>query len=117
MNQDNNDKENIILVETEKLKIIPDKEEGEFNCTYSFNGEDHTLGNTLRWMCMKDQKTLFCGYSVPHPSEDLMNVRIQTKDESTNKVINRAMDRIIEISDMLKNKFQIALDNFDKNNN
>lgn len=106
-------KEKLVLAEQEKLKIIRDKEEGEYNCTYSFEGEDHTLGNSLRCILMKDQKTLFCGYSVPHPSEDIMNVRLQTKDENTDKVMNRAMERLIGISDILNKKFQNALNKFD----
>lgn len=42
------------MVEDEKLKTAYDKEEGNFNCTYSFNGEDHTLGNLLRCILMKE---------------------------------------------------------------
>ena len=108
-------KEKIEVADEQKLKIIPDKEEGNFNCTYTFRNEDHTLGNILRYMLMKDSNTLFCGYSIPHPSEDLMNVRLQTKSKNTNEVMEKAMDRIDEISDILSNKFQKALNDFDKN--
>lgn len=59
--------------------------------------EDHTLGNALRYVIMKKYvqhfgsvklraSTLtlqspdveFCGYSIPHPSDPKMNIRIQT---------------------------------------
>ena len=106
-------KEKIEMVDEDKLKIIPDKEEGNFNCTYTFQNEDHTLGNILRYMLMKDSNTLFCGYSIPHPSEDIMNIRLQTKEKSTNEVMENAMNRIDEISDILSNKFQKALNDFD----
>ena len=106
-------KEKIEVAEEDKLKIIPDKEEGDFNCTYSFQNEDHTLGNILRFTLMKDSNTCFCGYSIPHPSEDLMNIRLQTKEENTNKVMEKAMNRVIEISDILSNKFKKALKDFD----
>ena len=66
-------------------------------------------------MLMKDPNTLFCGYSIPHPSEDLMNVRLQTKEKNTNEVMENAMNRIDEISDILSNKFQKALNDFDNN--
>ena len=94
--------------------------------SFQFEDEDHTLGNTLRFMIMKkyavssspcdindssyipflpfvrlwastmeicrslkpkDRRLIavanspeveFCGYSIPHPSEPKMNVRIQT---------------------------------------
>ena len=106
-------KEKIEVADAEKLKIIPDKEEGDFNCTYSFRNEDHTLGNILRYILMKDSKTLFCGYSIPHPSEDIMNIRLQTREENTNKVMGKAMDRVIEIGDILSSKFKKALIDFD----
>ena len=106
-------KEKIEMVDEDKLKIIPDKEEGNFNCTYTFQNEDHTLGNILRYMLMKDSNTLFCGYSIPHPSEDIMNIRLQTKEKSTNEVMENAMNRVDEISDILSNKFKKALNDFD----
>ena len=106
-------KEKIEMVDEDKLKIIPDKEEGNFNCTYTFQNEDHTLGNILRYMLMKDPNTLFCGYSIPHPSEDIMNIRLQTKEKNTNEVMENAMNRVDEISDILSNKFKKALNDFD----
>ena len=109
-------KEKIEVAEEDKLKIIPDKEDGKFNCTYTFQNEDHTLGNILRYTLMKDPNTLFCGYSIPHPSEDLMNVRLQTKEKNTNEVMENAMNNIDKISDILSNKFQMALKDFNTNN-
>ena len=106
-------KEKIVVADEDKLKIISDKEEGDFNCTYSFQNEDHTLGNILRYVLMKDTNTLFCGYSIPHPCEDLMNVRLQTKNENTNQVMSKAMDRVNEIGDVLSNKFKKALEVYD----
>lgn len=40
--------------------------------------EDHTLGNALRHVLMQNAEVDFCGYSVPHPSEPKMNLRLQT---------------------------------------
>ena len=108
-------KEKIEVADEDKLKIVHDKEDGDFNCTYSFQNEDHTLGNILRYVLMKDKNTLFCGYSIPHPSEDLMNVRLQTKEKNTNEIMEKAMDNIVEIGDILSNKFQKALDDFEGN--
>ncbi|KAJ7064958.1 DNA-directed RNA polymerase [Mycena amicta] len=48
--------------------------------TYQIYDESHTIGNALRWMLMKNPKVEFCGYSVPHPSENLIQVRIQMYD-------------------------------------
>jgi len=64
--------------------------------TFIFGDEDHTLGNnlnniiavinililillikgnSLRHVLMQQKETEFCGYSVPHPYEPLMNIR------------------------------------------
>jgi DNA-directed RNA polymerase I and III subunit RPAC2 len=59
------------------LEIISDPQHP--NCaTIVFRGEDHTLGNSLRYMLMKNKNVEFAGYSIPHPSGNEMNLRIQT---------------------------------------
>ena len=108
-----NKNKDVTMIETEKLKIEQDKEDSNYNCTYSFTGEDHTLGNLLRYILMKDPETTFSGYSVPHPSEDIMNVRLQTQKSKTDKVLNRALERISKISDILNEKFSNALNDYD----
>lgn len=66
-------------------------EDDPANATFQFSNEDHTLGNALRYVlmtkygnglsmshvCVSPQVT-FCGYSIPHPSENKMNIRLQT---------------------------------------
>ncbi len=47
-------------------------------CTFALAGEDHTLGNALRYALNKHPDVVFAGYSVPHPSDDVVNVRVQT---------------------------------------
>ena len=54
------------------------RQEGDnTNATYSFLNEDHTLGNLWRNVIIKNNQVEFCAYSVPHPSEPIMNVRLQ----------------------------------------
>ena len=83
------------------MKIISDKEESDYNCTYSFKNEDHKLGNIFGYILMKDHNATFCGYSNPHPGEDIINYRLQTKSTNTNEVVSKATDKAIEISDIL----------------
>jgi DNA-directed RNA polymerase I and III subunit RPAC2 len=55
---------------------------GDRTCaTYNFKGEDHTLGNLLRYSLIKNPDVEFCGYSITHPSENEMNLRLQTTGE------------------------------------
>lgn len=71
MHEENNNNETVIP------QIQIKRAEGDrYNATYSFLNEDHTLGNLLRNQIIKNNNVEFCAYSVPHPSEPIMNVRI-----------------------------------------
>ncbi|KAJ3487320.1 hypothetical protein NLI96_g3614 [Meripilus lineatus] len=60
-----------------KVEILPGAESDLSAATFRINNESHTIGNALRWMLMKNPKVEFCGYSVPHPSENHIHVRVQ----------------------------------------
>ncbi|XP_054890526.1 DNA-directed RNA polymerases I and III subunit RPAC2 isoform X1 [Poeciliopsis prolifica] len=49
--------------------------------TFVMHDEDHTLGNSLRYMIMKNPEVEFCGYTITHPSESKINFRIQTRGQ------------------------------------
>ncbi len=36
------------------------------------------MGNALRSVILQNPQVVFCGYSLPHPAEDQMHLRIQT---------------------------------------
>jgi len=46
--------------------------------TFRLGDEDHTLGNALRHVLMQDSQVDFAAYSVPHPSEPAVQIRVQT---------------------------------------
>ena len=47
--------------------------------TFCIGNEDHTLANALRHVLMNSADTVeFAGYSVPHPSEPVVQIRVQT---------------------------------------
>ncbi|TBU55383.1 RBP11-like subunits of RNA polymerase [Dichomitus squalens] len=66
--------------ETPKIQILKGAASDLSAATYQIHDESHTIGNALRWMLMKNPKVEFCGYSVPHPSENHINMRIQMYD-------------------------------------
>jgi DNA-directed RNA polymerase I and III subunit RPAC2 len=51
--------------------------------TFVLGHEDHTLGNALRHVLISDANVEFAGYSVPHPSEPKLQVRVQTTKRTT----------------------------------
>ena len=61
-----NEEDHIITINENKLGYT----------IYRIPKEDHTLGNLLRNQIIKSNHVEFCAYSVPHPSEPIMNVRI-----------------------------------------
>lgn len=46
--------------------------------TVSIGDEDHTIGNSLRHILIQNEQVGFAGYSVPHPSEPVVQIRVQT---------------------------------------
>ncbi|KAI8635946.1 DNA-directed RNA polymerase [Parasitella parasitica] len=80
-NSENMDEEPDLVVSADKLEIVG--AHGDPTAmTFCFKEEDHTLGNALRHVINKNPNVDFCGYSIPHPSEAKMNVRIQTTESS-----------------------------------
>merc|ERR1712026_438799 len=67
------------MVEQENIRLVMVNAGSEINCrTFVFKKEGHTLGNALRSAILQNPQVEFCGYSMPHPAEDQMHMRIQT---------------------------------------
>ena len=73
--------------------------------TYTFSNESHTVGNALRYVIMNDKNTEFCGYSIIHPSEPFMNLRVQTTGENSNETLKRGFDNLESIARIMKRKW------------
>jgi len=91
----------------QRVKTLPGSTEDA--ASYEFQGEDHTLGNALRWMIMKNPEVEFCGYSIPHPSEPKMNIRIQTyKPYTPRQALAKGLDDLIDLCDVVTETFTDA---------
>jgi DNA-directed RNA polymerase I and III subunit RPAC2 len=83
------------------------------SATYIFGNEDHTLGNAIRHVLMNHADTEFCGYSVPHPYEPKMNVRLQVKKEcSAQGVLLAGLKDLEECALQLDDVFVAAVEAF-----
>ncbi|KAJ3522466.1 hypothetical protein NMY22_g11878 [Coprinellus aureogranulatus] len=91
--------------------------------TFQIYDESHTMGNSLRWMLMKNPMVEFCGYSRvsllcvftfvtnpssfrrnPHPSENVINLRIQMFDalsalDALLKALGDLDDLVVSVQD------------------
>lgn len=84
-----------------KIDVLPTNEQDPVGCaTFVIMGEDHTLGNLLRHTIMLNKDVEFCGYSIPHPSEDKMHIRIQsgTQGVSAISILDKALEDVAEMA-------------------
>ena len=84
----------------------------EFSSTFIFGNEDHTLGNPLRYVLMRRAETDFCGYSVPHPYEPKMNVRLQTKESPAVEVLKAGLKDLEEAANLIDDCFALSLEKY-----
>jgi DNA-directed RNA polymerase I and III subunit RPAC2 len=109
-----NQGEEILLGGAKKLRILAG--DSSHAASFQIEKEDHTLGNALRYFVNKNPDVEFCGYTIPHPSETKMHVRIQTwEDTKTTAVeaLRKGLVDMMEACDVIADKFTEARDQFD----
>ncbi|ABN65632.1 RNA polymerase I and III subunit [Scheffersomyces stipitis CBS 6054] len=90
-----------------KIKLLPGASEDGTAASFQILEEDHTLGNALRYMIMKNPEVEFCGYSIPHPSENKLNIRIQTYGNITAvEALHQGLDNLAELCTVIGDKFE-----------
>jgi DNA-directed RNA polymerase I and III subunit RPAC2 len=52
----------------------------------------------------------FCGYSVPHPSEAKILLRIQSRGLPAVDILKAALDELQRVCSVFLNKFEAAVD-------
>ncbi|KAJ1846062.1 RNA polymerase subunit AC19 [Coemansia sp. RSA 2706] len=97
----------LLSVPDNKIELLPGASADLTSVTFCIKEEDHTLGNSLRWAIMQNPQVDFCGYSIPHPSEAKMNVRIQTtEDIDAVKAMDKGITDLKSVYQHIKSKFQ-----------
>ncbi|KAJ9523974.1 hypothetical protein QJQ45_022375 [Haematococcus lacustris] len=84
-----------------------------FGATFAIEDEDHTLANTLRFFLNKNPRVYFVGYSMPHPTEEIVNIRVQTTGEvSAHQALRDACEDVKDVAQHIASTFQSALAEF-----
>jgi len=97
---------------TRKIKILRGAAPDLSAATFQIADESHTIGNALRWMVMKNPKVEFCGYSVPHPSENHINIRIQMYDNlSALQALITALNDLDTLCETIGDAYNASLEN------
>ena len=93
----------------------PDASQGD-NCrTFIFKGESHTLGNALKNVILQNPAVTFCGYSIPHPAEDQMFIRIQTVEGTlAQDVLRKGLEDLKGMVAVTREKFASEMKSFKK---
>ncbi|KAI0114827.1 RBP11-like subunits of RNA polymerase [Daldinia grandis] len=98
--------------EPQRVRILPGS--SETAASFEFLKEGHTLGNALRYIIMKNPDVEFCAYAIPHPSEDKMNLRIQTYDTTTAAAaLAKGLQDIEDLCDVVADEFWIQREKFE----
>ncbi|GAA5843623.1 hypothetical protein JCM11251_007134 [Rhodosporidiobolus azoricus] len=95
----------------DKVSIVDNSQsEDGSQATYCILEEDHTMGNLLRYMLMKNPSVEFCGYSAPHPSEAKIHLRIQMYDgKKAKEALEQALDNIEQMAEVILEKYNDSL--------
>ncbi|XP_055816203.1 uncharacterized protein LOC129885799 [Solanum dulcamara] len=83
--------------------------EDQSKATFSFTDEDHTLANAVRFTLNQDPRVTFCGYSIPHPSDARVNIRVQTTGDPARKVLNDSSQDLMLICENVRDTFEKAI--------
>lgn len=103
--------DSFIDLNDQRIRVLPGA--NDTAASFEFEAEDHTLGNALRYMIMKNPQVELCGYSIPHPSEAKMNIRIQTYEGTTvYDVLEKGFDDLMALCDVVTEKFTASRDEF-----
>ncbi|KAL2270387.1 hypothetical protein VTJ83DRAFT_2571 [Remersonia thermophila] len=97
--------------EVQRVRLLPGSTPTA--ASFEFLNEGHTLGNALRYIIMKNPEVEFCAYAIPHPSENKMNVRIQTFEGTTAiEALQKGLRDLQELCDVVTDKFIDARERF-----
>jgi DNA-directed RNA polymerase I and III subunit RPAC2 len=74
---------------------------GEGSKTFVIPHEGHTIGNALRHVLMASESVDFAGYSVPHPSEPVVQIRVQARKDKDGEPLLTAVQAMKSAANVL----------------
>eukprot|EP00188_Purpureofilum_apyrenoidigerum_P004195 Plantae.Rhodophyta-Purpureofilum_apyrenoidigerum.ctg4623.p1 GENE.Plantae.Rhodophyta-Purpureofilum_apyrenoidigerum.ctg4623~~Plantae.Rhodophyta-Purpureofilum_apyrenoidigerum.ctg4623.p1 ORF type:complete len:116 (-),score=23.71 Plantae.Rhodophyta-Purpureofilum_apyrenoidigerum.ctg4623:840-1187(-) len=91
--------------------------ENEYCMTFILTDEDHTLGNAVRYMLARRPTIDFVGYSIPHPSENRLNIRVQSTQGGATaaEALHTSLKDLATIAGIIADKFTTAIEDFSAN--
>jgi DNA-directed RNA polymerase I and III subunit RPAC2 len=97
--------------------LAGERDSGDTCRTFILHQENHTLGNSLRQMLLMNPRVVFPGYTIPHPAEDQMHLRIQTvEDYPAQTALKTALQDLKSLAVLSKQKFLDDVARYKKKN-
>jgi len=95
-----------LLIGDEKKIEMKEETRVPNTVTFTFNKEDHTLGNLITSRLHRDERVTFAGYKVPHPLFAKFELRVSTDGTVSPKdaVVKACRDAITDL-DTLSRSF------------
>uniref|UniRef100_A0A0B7A0E2 DNA-directed RNA polymerases I and III subunit RPAC2 n=1 Tax=Arion vulgaris TaxID=1028688 RepID=A0A0B7A0E2_9EUPU len=98
------------------LEVLEAKGDGDESFqTFILNDEDHTLGNALKYILNKNPNVSFVGYSITHPSESKINLRIQTTGVPAVDVLRQGLKDLKKMCGYMLTTFESATKYYKEN--
>ncbi|KAF9665570.1 hypothetical protein SADUNF_Sadunf16G0136800 [Salix dunnii] len=100
------------------------------SATFCFVDEDHTLANSVRFALNQEYllystvllifniyipRVSFCGYSIPHPSDAKVNIRVQTTGDPAREVLKDACQNLMMMCQHVRSTLDKAVDDYRRN--
>ncbi|MPC13912.1 DNA-directed RNA polymerases I and III subunit RPAC2-like [Portunus trituberculatus] len=98
--------------EKNKLEWVTGPSQDDYNRTFVINDEDHTLGNALKHIIMQNPDVEFCGYTVPHPMERKIHVRVQTHSTPALQVLHKALKDLKKLNEEIREKIEVEVQRY-----
>ncbi|CAK7241040.1 MAG: RNA polymerase subunit AC19 [Sporothrix thermara] len=89
--------------EAQRVRLLPGSTPTA--ASFEFLEENHTMGNALRYIIMKNPNVEFCAYAIPHPSEAKMNIRIQTYEGTAIEALEKGLRDLQDLCDVVGEKY------------
>ncbi|XP_050544178.1 DNA-directed RNA polymerases I and III subunit RPAC2 isoform X2 [Daktulosphaira vitifoliae] len=83
------------------------KEQSELDRTFVFEDEGHTLGSLLTYVLESFPETEFCAYSIRHPSENKIYLRLKVRPgNSVEEVFKKGIHELNKMMNHVKKTFK-----------
>lgn len=96
---------------TSRFRVLTQTDRGRC-ATFELLDEDHTLGNALRHIILKNPDVKFCGYALPHPNERIINFQIQVYKGEALDALEKGFLDLIDLNRVVKKKLAEASEKF-----